>query len=98
MLDLDALQLAMLGFCCANTLIAYGAFGEALHHWDVSRVSAMLSTAPLVTLGSMWLIDRSGWQLLPPEGLNGVSVVGALVVVAGSMTCALAAQSAVTAP
>ena len=47
---LDGLQLAMLGFCCANTLAAYGSFGEALYHWDLSRVSAVLATAPLFTI------------------------------------------------
>ena len=91
-LGLNGLQLSMLAFCCANTLIAYGAFGEALHYWDVSRVSAVLATAPLFTMASMWLIDRLGWELLPPEGLNALSIVGALAVVAGSMTCALAAR------
>jgi drug/metabolite transporter (DMT)-like permease len=90
--DLDGLQLSMLAFCCANTLIAYGAFGEALHYWDVSRVSAVLTTAPLFTIASMWLIDRAGWQLTAPEGLNAWSIVGAFGVVAGSMTCALAAR------
>lgn len=92
-LGLDALQLWMLAFCCANTLIAYGAFGEALHHWDLSRVSAVLSTAPLFTIGSMWLLERSGLDLLAPEGLNALAIVGAMAVVAGSMTSALAARS-----
>ncbi|MFZ2507827.1 MAG: DMT family transporter [Steroidobacteraceae bacterium] len=92
-LDLDGLQLSMLAFCCANTLIAYGAFGEALHYWDVSRVSAVLTTAPLFTMASMWLIEALGWELLPPEGLNAWSIVGACAVVAGSMTCALAART-----
>ena len=94
-LELDALQLWMLAFCCANTLVAYGAFGEALHYLDVSRVSAVLSTAPLVTIASMWLIDRLGLGLLEPEGLNGLSIVGALLVVAGSMGCALAGRAEV---
>ncbi len=89
---LDPLQLAMLAFCCANTLIAYGAFGEALHHWDVSRVSAVLSTAPLFTIGAMWLIESSGLALLAPEGLNALSIVGAMAVVVGSMITALAAR------
>ena len=93
-LNLDGLQLSMLAFCCANTVIAYGAFGEALHYWDVSRVSAVLTTAPLFTMGSMWLIDGLGWELLPPEGLNAWSIIGAIAVVAGSMTCALAAHTA----
>ena len=92
-LDLDGVQLGMLAFCCANTLIAYGAFGEALHYWDVSRVSAVLSTAPLFTIGSMWLVEHAGFGLLAPEGLNTLSLVGALAVVAGSMTCALSARS-----
>ncbi len=92
-LDLSGLQLAMLAFCCANTLIAYGAFGEALQHWDVSRVSAVLSTAPLVTIGAMWAVEASGLGLVAPEGLNALSVVGAIAVVAGSMTTALAARS-----
>lgn len=95
---LDALQLWMLAFCCANTLIAYGAFGEALHYWDVSRVSAVISTAPLFTIASMWLIHRLGWELLAPEGLNALSIIGALAVVGGSMTCALAARDAAPAP
>ena len=91
--DLDGAQLGMLAFCCANTLIAYGAFGEALHYWDVSRVSAVLSTAPLFTIGAMWLVEHAGFSLLAPEGLNTLSIVGALAVVAGSMTSALAALS-----
>ena len=90
--DLDGLQLGMLAFCCANTLAAYGAFGEALHHWDVSRVSAVLSTAPLFTILSMWLVEFAGLGLVEPEGLNALSVVGALGVVAGSMVTALAAR------
>ncbi len=92
-LELDGLQLGMLAFCCANTLVAYGAFGEALHHWDVSRVSAVIATAPLVTIGLMWLLEVSGIGLVAPEGLNALSVAGALAVVAGSMTAALAARS-----
>jgi hypothetical protein len=42
----------------------------------------------------MWVIKRIGWPLLPSEGLNSLSVIGALAVVAGSMTCALAARPA----
>ncbi len=91
---LDGLQLALLAFCCANTLIAYGAFGEALHHWDVSRVSAVLSTAPLFTILSMWVLEKTGIALVAPEGLNTLSIAGALAVVAGSMITALAPRNA----
>lgn len=88
-MNLDGLQLGMLAFCCANTLAAYGAFGEALTHWDLSRVSAVLATAPLFTIGAMWAVEHAGLGLVAAEGLNGLSVTGALMVVAGSMACAL---------
>jgi drug/metabolite transporter (DMT)-like permease len=91
-LDLSGMQLGMLGFCCANTIAAYGAFGEALYHWDLSRVGAVLATAPIFTISAMWVIERSGLALVPAEGLNALAVAGALAVVAGSMTCALAAR------
>jgi drug/metabolite transporter (DMT)-like permease len=91
--DLDALQLGMFAFCCANTLAAYGAFVESLYFWDVSRVSAVLATAPLFTIGAMWLLERAGLGLVAPEGLNSLSVTGALMVVGGSMACALVARN-----
>ncbi len=90
---LDGMQFGMLLFCCANTLAAYGAFGEALYHWDLSRVGAILATAPLFTIGAMWLVERSGLAIVAAEHLNALSIAGALTVVAGSMTCALAARS-----
>ena len=92
-MNLDGLQLGMLAFCCANTLAAYGAFGEALTYWDMSRVSAVLATAPLFTIGAMWAVERAGLGLVAAEGLNGLSIAGALMVVGGSMACALVARN-----
>jgi len=86
---LSGLQLGMFAFCCANTLAAYGAFVEALYFWDVSRVSAVIATAPLFTLGTMWLVEWMGLGIVAPEGLNALSVAGALMVVGGSIACAL---------
>jgi hypothetical protein len=40
----------------------------------------------------MWLLERFAPQVIEPEGLNAASVVGALLVVAGSALCALGAQ------
>lgn len=88
-LNLDGLQFGMLAFCCANTLAAYGSFGQALTYWDMSRVSAVLATAPLFTIGAMWIVEHAGLGLVAAEGLNGLSVAGALMVVVGSMACAL---------
>ena len=87
--DLNALQAWMLAFCCLNTLIAYGAFAEALEHLEVSRVSAVLALTPVFTMGSLWIASRFAPGLLEPEGLTIASVAGALLVVGGSALCAL---------
>jgi drug/metabolite transporter (DMT)-like permease len=90
---MSSLQLWMLAFSCANTLVAYGSFAESLQHWEVSRVSAVLAVAPLFTLAGAWLIERFAPGVLAPEGLNALSVLGALLVVGGSAICALGAAS-----
>jgi len=90
---LDTLQMWMLIFSCANTLVAYGAFAEALEHWEVSRVSAVLSLAPLFTILGMWLVNTLAPGLLEREQLNAISVGGALLVVAGSALCALGGEA-----
>jgi drug/metabolite transporter (DMT)-like permease len=90
---LDGMQLAMLAFCCANTVVAYGCFAEALDHWEVSRVSAVVTLAPLVTLTGMQVASRLWPSSVPAEGLTAPSVLGALLVVAGAMTTAIAARS-----
>jgi drug/metabolite transporter (DMT)-like permease len=93
LLDLDGLQLGMLAFCCANTVIAYGCFAEALEHWEVSRVSAVVTLAPVVTLLG---VEAAAWlwpAQAPAELLSGWNILGALLVVAGSMTAALGARA-----
>jgi drug/metabolite transporter (DMT)-like permease len=86
---LDTLQVWMLVFCCANTVVAYGAFAEALKHWEASRVGATLTLTPLFTMLTMWIVEHTEPGLVKPEQLNIVSVLGALIVVGGSMLCAL---------
>ncbi|WP_028694835.1 DMT family transporter [Pseudomonas cremoricolorata] len=89
MLQLDTLQKWLLLACCLNTLVAYGAFAEALAHWQASRVSATLALTPLVTL----LAVAAAAQLWPAyvhsEQLNALGYLGAMTVVAGSALVAL---------
>lgn len=89
----NALQLSMLAFCCLNTLVAYGAFAEGLKHWEVSRFGAVLATAPLFTVAGMWIVGRFAPDLVAPERLNTLSIVGTLLVVVGSITCAVARRT-----
>jgi len=89
----NGLQLWMLGFCCLNTLFAYGAFAEGLKHWEVSRFGAVLATAPLFTIAAMWLVGRFAPDLVAHERLDRLSILGTVLVVAGSITCAVARRA-----
>ena len=88
-LQLSTLQSWLLLACCLNTLVAYGAFAEALAHWEASRVSATLAVTPLVTfvavaLAALWWPDH-----VQPEQINLLGYGGALLVVLGSVLTAL---------
>ncbi len=90
---LSGLQLTMLVFCCINTLAAYGAFAEGLKHWEVSRFGAVLSTSPLFTVLSMSIVERFLPNMITPERLNIVSLMGTFLVVGGSAACAIARRA-----
>jgi drug/metabolite transporter (DMT)-like permease len=88
---LHAPQAWALVFCCFNTLIAYGAYAEAIHLGEVARVSATVTVSPLFTSLASFL--TAGW-LMPgtaPEIPNLLTMVGIGAVVCGSALCALAA-------
>ncbi len=86
---LNSLHLGMLAFCAFNTLIAYGAFAESLEHWEASRVSAVLALAPTFTLISVELVSVFIPSLIPPENITFIGILGALLVVGGSVAIAL---------
>jgi drug/metabolite transporter (DMT)-like permease len=89
LMTLDAWHAAALAFCALNTVAAYGAFAEALAHWEATRVSAVLALTPLFTVVAMelaaWLVPG----LVPPERLTLVGWAGAALVVSGSMAVSL---------
>ncbi|MBD2255916.1 DMT family transporter [Nostoc parmelioides] len=91
--QLSNLHLLTLLFCALNTVIAYGAFAESLEHWEASRVSAVLALAPIITLIAVELISLIAPNLIPPERLTTIGIVGACLVVSGSVAIALKKSS-----
>ena len=92
LMTMNALHWLLLIFCCLNTVVAYGAFAEALHHWEASKVSAVLAVTPLFTILFANII---GWLFpayLTAQQLNLWSWLGAALVVVGSALTALAPQ------
>jgi drug/metabolite transporter (DMT)-like permease len=89
LLRLDALHWAMLAYCALNTIGAYGAFAEALAHWEASRVSAILAATPLLCIAAVALVHLHWPQLLAPERISAWGYAGAVLVVVGSAAVSL---------
>ena len=92
---LNTAQGCALLFCCLNTLIAYGAYAEAMHLGEVTRVSATVAVSPLFT--SLASVLAASWLMpLPAAEIPNVwTWIGVGAVVGGSALCALgAAQQA----
>lgn len=89
MLTLSSLQWWALIFCAVNTLAAYGAFAEALAHWEASRVSVVLALTPLLTLATVELGHWLAPDWVSPESIGLLGGAGAALVVAGSITTSL---------
>ncbi|MCV6606330.1 MAG: DMT family transporter [Porticoccaceae bacterium] len=84
--DISAGQWLLLVLCGANTLIAYGCFTAALHHWQATKVSATLTTVPILTLCIIPLCLQIWPGLFAPEQLGILNYSGAALVVVGSLT------------
>ena len=89
LLQLNAIEWAMLIFCGLNTVIAYGCFAESLQHWEASKVSAILALAPIFTIASMSIITQLYPGLVTPEHLTILSLLGAILIVSGSISISL---------
>lgn len=87
--ELSAFHLALLAFCTVNTLAAYGCFAEALVHWEASRVSAVIALTPLVTIAAVLGLEAVWPAADLAQGLDGLGLLGGLVVVVGSVMTAL---------
>ena len=88
--QLNSLQWAALLFCGLNTLIAYGCFAETMAHLEASRVSAIIAITPLFTIAIAQLLPIGD---MPVEPLTGLSILGAILVVSGSIITAIAKKT-----
>jgi drug/metabolite transporter (DMT)-like permease len=86
---LDLRHGLLLGFCAINTLVAYGAFAEALEHWEASRVSAILAVTPLLTILVVAVVHGLWPSVISLEHVSAWGFVGAALVVAGSAMSSL---------
>ncbi|MBT4498882.1 MAG: DMT family transporter [Gemmatimonadetes bacterium] len=90
LLDQSISQLLLLLATALATLLSYRSFAGALQHMEGSRVSIVISLTPLITLAGMTMVAPFFPNLIIPDTLNPLSLLGALLVVTGSIVTALA--------
>lgn len=93
LLKVDGLHAALLVYCALNTLVAYGAFAEALAHWEASRVSAILAMTPVLCVASVMAVHAVWPTLIESERIGLSGWIGAGLVVAGSAAASLLSRS-----
>lgn len=95
---MDWIHVLAVAYCAFNTLAAYAAFSEALNHWEASRVGAILALTPLGTLMVVSFLSGLWPDYVEPESISAVGIVGAVIVVAGSMATSLGSRRRRRAP
>lgn len=83
--SITAVQWLAIAYACINTVIAYGAFAEALNHWNASRVGMILALTPATTLLFINAFAFFFPQLLDAESIHTIGYLGMLFIVSGSM-------------
>lgn len=71
-------------YACIATVAAFGCYAEALNHWEVSKVSMVLPTIPLVTIAFSYLLAFMSPNYFAMPNLNMMSFYGAGIVVLGA--------------
>ena len=89
LLGLDSRGWWLLSYCALNTLVAYGAFAEALVHWQASRVSTILAVTPLLSLAVIAAVHAWSPTAVASESVTALGYAGALLVVLGSAMSSL---------
>ena len=89
LMDMQLIHVLALLFCCVNTIVAYGAFTEALNIWQAAKVSAVLAMAPIFTFLSMLVAVNWLPQHFTTSDLDYWAYIGAAVVIIGSAFTAL---------
>lgn len=86
---LTPVHVGALIFCCLNTIIAYGAFTEAMAVWSASKVSAVIATAPIFTYLSMVVAIEIDPARFVHSNMDDWAYIGACLVISGSIMCSL---------
>lgn len=89
--SMDSFEWQIALFCAANTLIAYGCFGQSMKYWPTAQVSAMLALTPVFSFSATALVVSIGWwpDVFHADELDGLSLLGIGVIIVSVMVVQL---------
>ncbi|MCS6239284.1 DMT family transporter [Shewanella baltica] len=89
--SMDSFEWQIALFCAANTLIAYGCFGQSMKYWPTAQVSAMLALTPVFSFSATALVVTIGWwpDVFHADELDGLSLLGIGVIIVSVMVVQL---------
>lgn len=90
-IQMDAFDWKVALFCAANTLIAYGCFGQSMKYWPTAQVSAMLALTPVFSFSATALVVTIGWwpEVFHANQLDGLSLLGIGMIIVSVMVVQL---------
>lgn len=89
--QMDSFDWQVALFCAANTLIAYGCFGQSMKYWPTAQVSAMLALTPVFSFSATALVVSIGWwpDVFKADKLDALSLFGIGVIIVSVMVVQL---------
>ncbi len=81
--SLDGVEVAAVVFLCANSIVAYWAFAEALRHLEASLVAVICTLGPVVTVACSAAFNAVAWERLPHDPLTPWTLGGTVLVLGG---------------
>ena len=89
--SMDSFEWQIALFCAANTLIAYGCFGQSMKYWPTAQGSAMLALTPVFSFSATAFVVSIGWwpDVLHADELDGLSLLGIGVIIVSVMVVQL---------
>ncbi len=82
-------QWIAIGYACLNTVGAYGAFAQALKYWQASKVGMVIAMVPVFTLFVINFMSSLFPDLVKPEQIHTLGIVGIVFIVSGSMIASI---------
>jgi drug/metabolite transporter (DMT)-like permease len=82
--QMDTTQWWIVIFCGANTLIAYGCFGQAMKYWPTAQVSAMMALTPVLSFSATAIVVSLGWwgDVFSADNIDALSLLGIVLIIA----------------